>query len=282
VSLGQAYVNQPEDVMAAIQRLRAEARKEGNLVSTPQQEVIVEDDEIRIVPVEPELIYVPSYDPLAVYTAPPPPSGFISFSIGFAIGAWLNRDCDWRRHRIYYHGWRGSGWIGRARPHVNLRRATYISNANSVINVNRWAAQRDTTRYREVIHRDMEYRLKGTAPAPGRTGAPRVTPAPRTGAPRVVPRPESTELYRGREPRGGQPAAVTGYGGYGSRRDATTYRERGQSSRENMRQFIRRQPTPGSATPPATSVGRRSAPAQSAPRPAPPSSRGGGGQRQQR
>ncbi len=283
VSLGQAYVNQPEDVMAAIQRLRAEAREEGNLVSTPQQEVIVEDDEIRIVPIEPEVIYVPTYDPLEVYTEPPPPSGFISFSIGFAIGPWLNRDCDWHRHRIYYHGWRGSGWIGRARPHVNTRRSVYVGSASSVINVNRRVVQHDTTRYREAIHRNLEYRQQRGGPAPPPGIAPRAAPALRTGTPAVAPRPESTGLYRGREPRGTQPAAVTGYGGYGSGKDAAKYRERGQSSREKMRRFIRQQPAPGNVKQPATSGGRAAPPAaHSAPRPAPPASRGGGVQRPQR
>ncbi|NTU76750.1 MAG: DUF3300 domain-containing protein, partial [Alphaproteobacteria bacterium] len=97
----------------AIQRLRAEAMANGNLVSTAQQEVIVDGAVIRIVPAQAEVIYVPSYDPMLVYAGPPPQYGFITFGIGFTIGAWLNRDCDWHRHRIYYHGWRGRGWIDR-------------------------------------------------------------------------------------------------------------------------------------------------------------------------
>lgn len=67
VSLGQAFINQQQDVMDAIQRLRAEAQAEGNLVSTPQQEVVDEDNYISIVPAAPELVYVPQYDPLMVY-----------------------------------------------------------------------------------------------------------------------------------------------------------------------------------------------------------------------
>ncbi|HEY6008980.1 MAG TPA: DUF3300 domain-containing protein [Geobacteraceae bacterium] len=309
VSLGQAYVNQPQEVMDAIQRLRAEARAEGNLVSTSQQQVLIEDDYIRIVPAEPEVIYVPQYDPLVVYAEPPPPYGFITFGIGFTIGAWLNRDCDWHGHRVYYHGWRGGGWVNRARPYVNPRRSVYINNRYSAINVNRRVVQHDTARYREDIRRNMEYRREHRPPpvAPGREVRPRgggeiraTTPpaAPRPPAPQPsatprtppAPRPATTDVYRGRETRGAQPAANTGYGGYGSGGDAKTYRERGQSSRENMRQFNRPQSAPGNVTRPApaqaprpgASGGRQSAPAAATPRPASPApaSRGGGVQRQ--
>ena len=48
VSLGEAYINQPQDVMDAIQRLRAEAEAEGNLVSNSQQQVINEGGIISI------------------------------------------------------------------------------------------------------------------------------------------------------------------------------------------------------------------------------------------
>ena len=82
-SLGQAYVNQPQEVFEAIQRLRAEAMANGNLVSTAQQEVIVDGAVIRIVPAQAEVIYLPSYDPMLVYAGPPPQYGFITFGIGF-------------------------------------------------------------------------------------------------------------------------------------------------------------------------------------------------------
>ena len=79
VSLGQAFANQEDDVFDSVQRLRAQALAEGNLVSTPEQQVINnEDGTISIVPVEPEVIYVPQYDPLEVYFEPPS-YGFITF-----------------------------------------------------------------------------------------------------------------------------------------------------------------------------------------------------------
>ncbi|MDD2542797.1 MAG: DUF3300 domain-containing protein, partial [Desulfuromonadaceae bacterium] len=165
ISLGQAFVNQQQDVMDAIQRLRARAEAEGNLVSTPQQQVIIEDDIISIVPAEPTVIYVPQYDPQEIYVERLYPSyGFINFGIGFTIGTWLNRDCDWRDHRVYYHGWRGGGWIGRTRTHIPIRNNVYINNRYSRININRRVIQHDTGRYREDIRRDVRIRRERGTP----------------------------------------------------------------------------------------------------------------------
>ncbi len=291
VSLGQAFVNQQQDVMDAIQRLRVEAQAAHSLVSTPQQQVVTEDGVVSIVPAVPDVIYIPQYDPLVVYAEQPyPPSyGFITFGIGFTIGGWLNRDCDWRRHRVYYHGWRGGGWIGRARPHVHDRNHIYINNRFSVINVNRRVIQHDTHRFRENIRQGVQRRGQPARPVPRITAPPRGTgeshrPAPRpaTGVTQSPQRPDA----RGREPQ--RPAsATTGYGGYGTGRDAQTYRERGQASRGNMRQPESR-PAPPARTQtiaPAQSprnMGGRptAAPArQQAPRQAAPAGRGGGGQR---
>jgi len=307
VSLGQAYIEQEQDVMDAIQRLRAEARRAGNLISTPQQQVVVEEEYIRIYPAEPQVIYVPEYDPLLVYMVGPYPAyGFISFGIGFTIGTWLNRDCDWHRHRVYYHGWQGGGWISRARPHVHVRNSVYINNSYTVINTNRRVLQHDTVRYREKIRRDVQIRRERT----GRlTPLPRVDQSPPAPPARVIqPRPvvngsrppvrlEKRDVYRGRDVQRTQPASRSGYGGYGSSRDASTYRERGHASRENMRQTIRQQPTPvrrehPAVTPrsvpqqrPGVSGGRQPTPGsvkQTAPSKTPPASRGGEGRRQQR
>src|SRR5438067_2481169 len=65
--LGQAFLNQPADVMNSIQRLRGEAQAAGTLVTTPEQQIILDDGLIDIVPVNPEIIYVPIYDPAIVY-----------------------------------------------------------------------------------------------------------------------------------------------------------------------------------------------------------------------
>ena len=255
ISLGQAYFNQPGDVMDAIQRLRTKALQEGNLVSTPQQGVIVTNGLIQIVPAAPQVIYVPQYDPLIVYTDPAPAYGFITFGVGFSIGAWLNRDCDWRHQTIFYHGWRGEGWASRARKYISPQLGTYSNSRNMAININRNVLQHDTARYREDLHSNVEQRRENRAPASVSTRHETLpqhsTPQPVKVVTPTAVLPSNTDLYRGRIPQDSQPAANTGYGGYGNSADAKTYRERGQISRGRMQQINRQQPSPSSITRPA-------------------------------
>lgn len=244
-SLGQAYINQPQDVMDAIQRLRSEAEANGNLVSTSQQMVVDEGGAIGIEPAASDMIYVPMYDPTAVFLESPSPGyGFITFGSGFAIGAWLNRNFDWHGRRIYYHGWQGGGWVGRARPHIHGGNA-YINNRYRTITVNRGALQHDTTRFRTELRSNAQAR-----PAPSGRAAP---PARQAAPARALP--SGASVYRGRDVQGAQPASQTGYGGYGSGSDAASYRSRGQTSRGTMQQFNRQAPVqrPAAPTPRAPS-----------------------------
>src|SRR5258706_3258885 len=66
-SLGEAYVNQPQEVMDAVQTMRRQAQQAGNLNSTPQQTVETQGQTIVIEPAEPEVVYVPQYDPWEHY-----------------------------------------------------------------------------------------------------------------------------------------------------------------------------------------------------------------------
>ncbi len=101
--LGEVFVAQPTDVMQSVQRLRAEARAAGTLTDTPQQQVVVDDDYIEIVPAQPNVIYVPRYDPDIVYGPPPGyyAGSYITFGVGFSTGLWLTHDLDWGHHRIW-------------------------------------------------------------------------------------------------------------------------------------------------------------------------------------
>jgi len=101
--LGVTFANQPADVLNSVQRLRARARAVGTLVDTPQQRVVIEGDLIAIVPAEPNVIYVPRYDPAIVYVDHPRIRGaaVFGFSVGFATGAWLTYDFDWRHHSLF-------------------------------------------------------------------------------------------------------------------------------------------------------------------------------------
>jgi hypothetical protein len=101
IAVGQAFLYQQQEVMESIQRLRLSARNFGNLQSTPQQQVVDDNGEIEILPAEPDVIYVPIYQPDIVYFQ----SGCaLSFGFGCSIGPWLNCDFDWLHHNVCFWG----------------------------------------------------------------------------------------------------------------------------------------------------------------------------------
>jgi uncharacterized membrane protein YgcG len=124
-SLGDAYYNQEQDVMDAVQVMRRRAQEAGHLNSTQQQSVTTEGSDIEIEPVGPEIIYVPAYDPWVVYGGPiaPWPGWYpypgiwydgpvIFFGAGFGVGffggygwGWHHWGCDWHHHyAVHDHG----------------------------------------------------------------------------------------------------------------------------------------------------------------------------------
>lgn len=127
--LGYCFLDQPDAVMDAIQTIRIRARTAGLLQDTPEQRVIVETEEICIVPAQPTFIYVPRYDPVILcrpsfpyYSRGP----FISFGIGWRVGTWLNFDCDWRSGGIRVVN-RPSNWYHRPDWHDRNRYTHYTS-----------------------------------------------------------------------------------------------------------------------------------------------------------
>src|SRR5215475_11509015 len=70
-SLGEAYTNQPADVMSAVQTLRAQAKAAGNLKSSSQIKVVQQSPQtIVIEPANPQVVYVPEYNPAVVFGTP--------------------------------------------------------------------------------------------------------------------------------------------------------------------------------------------------------------------
>jgi hypothetical protein len=124
--LGNAFLAQQNDVMEAVQRMRQKAQGLGNLKSTEQQKVetkVVESKQVIVIEqANPEVVYVPSYNPTVVYGAPVypyppiayPPVGYyaagmaISFGVGLAMGA------------AWGGGWGyGCGWGGNNNVTIN-------------------------------------------------------------------------------------------------------------------------------------------------------------------
>jgi hypothetical protein len=143
-NLGDAFLNQPEDVSDSIQRLRQQARDKGNLISNDKQYVENDGAAIQIVPTQPQYIYVPVYDPLVVYVQRPShfSSPFVFFGPPLLLGGWLTLDFDWGLHHVVYHGWNRPGWVNHARPYVHVTNV-YINKSRPFV---RQAWRHDTSR----------------------------------------------------------------------------------------------------------------------------------------
>lgn len=139
--LGNAFLAQQSDVMDAVQRMRKKAQDKGQLKSTEQQKVetkVIESKSVIVVEqANPQVVYVPSYDPVVVYGPPiypyppiyyPPPGYYaaglaISFGVGVMMGAFWGGGWGW-----------GCGWGGHnditINRNNNFNRNTNISRGN--------------------------------------------------------------------------------------------------------------------------------------------------------
>jgi len=141
--LGNAFLAQQSDVMDAVQRMRKKASDTGNLKTTEQQKVttqVVQTKEVIVIQqANPQVIYVPAYNPVVVYGPPiypyppiyyPPPGYYaagvaIGFGVGIAMGA------------FWGGGWGyGPRWgYGSVNINVNNR---YVNHYNRYNSVNRY------------------------------------------------------------------------------------------------------------------------------------------------
>jgi len=176
--LGDAFLADQKAVLGAVQQLRQRAQQSGNLKSSEQQKVVVEEAApqqtvIKIEPADPQVIYVPAYNPTVVYGAwaypayppyywPPPayyyPAGGalaagLAFGVGVATVGAIFGGCNWGRNEV----------------NVNVNRATNIDrNFNRNTNVSaggRW--QHDASHRGGVAYRDSASRERYSKQVPG-------------------------------------------------------------------------------------------------------------------
>ncbi len=130
-SLGNAFLAQQGDVMDAVQRLRRRAQASGALQTSQEEAVTTEtqgnQSAIDIEPADPQMIYVPQYDPMSVWGAPMdgfyPLPWYPGVAFGFGFGAGIGLDA-------YFGGccaWGGGGWGWGWRPHW-FDRNIYVDN----------------------------------------------------------------------------------------------------------------------------------------------------------
>jgi len=120
-ALGDAYLNAPQDVLDAVQVLRQQAQAAGRLLSTGQQTVSTQGQTIAIEPADPQVVYVPEYDPWLAYGVPMAaypgwvgvpgvfydgPGLYFGAGIGLFAGVawgWHDWGFDWHDRRTLYH-----------------------------------------------------------------------------------------------------------------------------------------------------------------------------------
>jgi Protein of unknown function (DUF3300) len=197
--LGDAFLAQEKDVMTAVQRLRGKAYAAGNLKTTPEQKVVVEQAPAQTTVVQqappqiieiqspnPQVVYVPTYNPTVVYGAWPYPAyppysyyppgyvagaSLLSFGVGMAVGAAIWGNCNW-----------GGG-------NVNM-------NVNRYNSFNRSNVQNNNWQHNAANRKGVPYRDQGTAQKFGQ--------GTRSGA-------DSREGFRGRAEGGRQQPGQGGF-----------------------------------------------------------------------
>jgi hypothetical protein len=170
--LGDAFLAQEKDVLAAVQRLRARAKETGNLKSNEQQNVTVEPAPagsqttqtiVRIEPANPQVIYVPAYNPSLVYGPwnypgyppyywAPPPAYYpgaalatgLAWGVGLAAAGAIFGNCNW-----------GGGDVN-----INVNKAANIDRNfdSSKVQGGKW--QHDASHRQGVAYRDNASREK--------------------------------------------------------------------------------------------------------------------------
>ena len=259
ISLGEAFIAQPKELMDTIQNLRAKAQSLGTLKTTPQQVVIVTNyvvvqtnitqvvmvtnQVVQIQPANPQVIYVPAYDPWYVYYPPPVyyvgPPPVVTFAVGVTVGLIIANNCDWHGGGIYvgHHGavvWGGGGYH-HSDVDIDINRNVNINNNhNTINNVNRPAQkwQPDQSRLRTsgspgalASARSLESRGWSSKATPATRSA---TRTPTVNRPTSSPSRPSPAVNRSAQPATSRGSA---FGGLSNDGGARNFSSRGASSR---------------------------------------------------
>jgi uncharacterized membrane protein YgcG len=223
-SLGDAYYNQQQDVMDAVQVMRQRAQAAGNLKTTPQQTVATEDSSIVIQPANPDVVYLPAYDPWLIYGDPvlawpgwyPYPGiwydgPYLSFGVGFGIGFLGGFGWGW--------GDWGFDWHHRYPRYKNER---YSSRSNTFYNRSNYYRAGGERGVQSSVAHGMNGNRIGNAERSGGADRPGATTEPFGG---------HSQAARGyAEPRGESGVRSGAFSGYDHGGQTRSFSSRGSSS----------------------------------------------------
>lgn len=238
-ALGEAVVADQGNVLDAIQAFRRKTQAAGNLKTDPKQVVVVEKEVIKIVPADPQVIYVPQYNPTTVvvyggystwgyypspypvYYYPYPPGA--AFATGLIWGAAISSAWNGNHYAAHYGG----------NANININRNTNINTGNiNTGNVNRATQNTAISSQWSPNKQPGQVSKSVGATPPARVGDAR--PASTSAA---APRPSTQSAGAGPKAGAGGRAhatsSTTAFDGYGSGRQAQMDSSRGAASRSS-------------------------------------------------
>ncbi len=230
-ALGEAVVADQGAVLEAVQVFRRKSQSAGNLKSDNKQVIIVEKEVIKIVPADPQVIYVPQYNPTTVVVAGSPPPAYYptpypvyyypyppgaAFATGLIWGAAIGAAWDGGHYHADYHG--GSA-------NINIDRSNNININNPGASGQRPGGG-GSSEWRPKTQSGQVGRASGNKSASARPGQ---TPA-NVGTTRSA----GSQPRASTQPAGGSRGGDSALGGYSSGRETKMDSSRGASSRESM------------------------------------------------
>jgi len=175
-AVGAAFAARPADVMAAVQHLREIAKNANTLTSNAQQQVVVDGNEIEIEPAQPNVLYLPQYDPAVVYVDQPYygyGGPFFTYGPAWRVGPWLTYGLYWGAGTVViadWSFWRGPGghWGPDYRNGAQFRAGAQFSH---------WSFPANRTPPRVSVQVSAQFSM-GRGPAPTRAIAGLRPPSP--------------------------------------------------------------------------------------------------------
>jgi hypothetical protein len=258
--IGEAFVDHPKEVMAAVQDFRARSQAAGKLTSTASTKVVDQQGAIRIEPTDPGHIAIPTYSVERVNEGTYIPAGAPAFgtseydSMYGMYGSW---GMDW---------WGGGPWIappvnveinnnwnfnrGQINPQVS---ATAMANAQNA-QATRWQYQNPRATTAAATASTMRPATKNTpGNTPGTKPAPGTRPAPNPATKQAIAKQQPRNQYRGDRPSNANLNAqnrqklAAAFGDYGRGSNVAAARQRGQQSRQGWHGRSYRPPPPRQA-----------------------------------
>ena len=182
-ALGEAVVANSSEVLDAVQAFRRKAQAAGNLKTDPKQTIVVEQEIIQIVPTDPQVIYVPQYQPSTVVVAGSPvgyyPTQYPVLLLSLSARRCLATGLIWGPRSARPGTAAAGAPTILAAAATASRSTTAPTSTPAIVPVQAQAAVTDPVRVAEIVRAEAAVRRGGPVRSPDRWADPRRGPARR-------------------------------------------------------------------------------------------------------